>query len=151
MSVSKCLCIMIHTLGQYLFSSPKDTGLSFTTKNKSILVNTISSILSLFWKEKKNVKKQKEETVYMERSEVEDRRKKWREKWKGRWQGDVPWSWWVCYFQKHVHSQGIMKEKNIFIFFPDSWSINSCCNNIRNYWTFWAFLLVRNQHPTNLK
>ena len=41
-----------------------------------------------------------------------------------------------------VHSTKTVNEKNIFLFFSDSWSINGCCNNTRNYWSFRTFLLV---------
>lgn len=38
--------------------------------------------------------------------------------------------------KNHAPSNKTAKEENTFIFFSDSWSINGCCNNIRNYWIF---------------
>lgn len=35
-----------------------------------------------------------------------------------------------------VHSIKTVNEENIFLFLSDSWSINGCCNNTRNYWSF---------------
>lgn len=54
----------------------------------------------------------------------------------------------VCCLQKHIHPTKVANEENILIFFSGSRSINGCCSNTRNYWSFWAFLLVRSQHSS---
>lgn len=82
------------------------------------------------------------------------RRGEWNEG-ESRW-GKMPgegtglWASQVCYSPKtcSFHQDG--KWEKIFIFFSDSWSINCCCN-IRSYWSFRAFLLVRSQDVSQFK